>query len=166
MNEKPDSDEKSAVEIGTENNDGSLWKRIAGFAVALFIAFLFGLIPMWLSASETVRQRNAAQENLRLSLLQNRLATAAINARRGEYEPARIAASDFYTDLRAEVDRPESAFTARQIKAAQPILQQRDEIITLLAKNDAATGDRLADLYLNYLQAINSPAQKAAENIF
>jgi hypothetical protein len=36
---------------------------------------------------------------LRISTLQNTLASAAIDARRGEYEPARQAASDFFTHL-------------------------------------------------------------------
>ena len=88
--------ETSNLKETAKTNEGNpLWKRIAVFAAALLIAFLLGLIPMWLSKKEAVRQRDAAQANLRLSQLQNRLGTAAINARHGEYEPARAAASNF-----------------------------------------------------------------------
>ena len=94
-----------------------------------------------------------------MSQLQNRLATAAINAKRGEYEPARIAASDFYTDLRAEVDRAaDGALNDSQRQRVAPMLTERDELITLLARGDPAAADRLAGLYLAYTQAINPSA--------
>lgn len=135
-------------------------KRIALWGTVLFLVFLLGFVPTWLSGRETLRQRDAAQANLRLSQLQNRLATAAINAGRGEYEPARIAASDFFTDLRAEVDRQESGFNLKQREAVGPILSKRDEVITLLARYDQTAGEQLADLYLKYLKAVNPSAPK------
>lgn len=149
------------LEVSSEadKSESSLWWRIVVLIALLVFVFLLGLIPAWLSERETARQRDAAQVNLRLSQLQNRLATAAINARRGEYEPARVAASDFFTDLRAEVDRRESGFNNRQLEAVQPILAERDEIITLLARYDQAAVERLTDLYLNYIQATNRSAQ-------
>lgn len=142
------------------------WKRITLFASLFVVVFLLGLIPMWLSGIETSRQRDAAQANLRISKMQNRLATAEINVRRGEYENARIAASDFFTDLRTEIDRNESVFDTEQRESIKPILGQRDDLITLLARNDPATGDRLADLYLNYLKVINPAPKKSSENNF
>ena len=159
MKETDDFREDKNFEV--KKGDASpLWKRTAIFAAALLVAFLLGLIPMWLSKNETVRQRDAAQSNLRLSQLQNRLGTAAINARHGDYEPARVATSDFYTDLRAEVDRSKSALTGQQIESVRPILQERDGIITLLARRDPAAADRLSNLYLTYYQAMNPPEQK------
>jgi len=133
-------------------------KRLALWAALLLSAFLFGLIPTWLSERETARQRDAAQSNLRLSQLQNRLATASLKARRGEYEAARVATSDFFTDLRAEVDRRESGFSPKQREAVQPILNERDHVITLLARSDTAATERLTDLYLAYVDALNPPS--------
>lgn len=49
------------------------------------------------------------------------------------------------------------AFNAKQLAAAQPILAQRDETITLLARNDAAAVDRLTDLYFAFMQMKNTP---------
>jgi hypothetical protein len=136
------------------------WKKVAAAGALLLLSFSLGLVPMWLSERETARQRDAAQANLRLSAIQNRLGSAAINVRRGEYEEARLAASDFFTDLRTEIDRPESAFSTAQREAVKPILAQRDDLITLLARNDPSTGDRLAELYLTYVKAINPPSLK------
>jgi hypothetical protein len=162
MQEARDLRKEMNLEVGTdaEKKNFSLLKRISIIGVLLLLSFLLGLISSWLSERETLRQRDAAQANLRLSQLQNRLATAAINARRGEYEPARVATSDFFTDLRAEIDRQESAFDIRQREAVQPVLDERDELITLLARYDQAAAERLTDLYLHYVQAVNPAAQK------
>lgn len=133
---------------------------IALWGLFLVFAFLLGFLPNWLSGRETLRQRDAAQANLRLSQLQNRLATAAINAGNGEYETARIAASNFFSDLRAEVERRESGFNNGQREAVQTVLAERDEVIELLARFDPAAVERLSDLYLNYVKAVNTPAGK------
>lgn len=140
-------------DAGTQRN--SMRKRIAIFGTVLLATFLLGFIPMWLTARVNANERDTAQQNLRLSQMQNRLATSTIFARRGEYEQARTAASDFFTELRAEIDRENNAFNKAQREAMQPILEQRDETITLLARSDPASADRLADLYLTYLQTIN-----------
>jgi hypothetical protein len=58
---------------------------------------------------------------------------AAIDARRGDYESARQAASDFFTALRAETDSgAASALSQMQRERVLPQLTRRDEIITLL----------------------------------
>jgi hypothetical protein len=124
---------------------------------ALFV-FSLGFVSAGFTARETLEQRDAAQANLRVSQLQNRLATAALNARRGAFEPARLAASDFFTDLRAELERPECAFGAAQRAAVEPVLSERDAVVTLLARNDRAAGERLTDLYLEYVRAVNPSA--------
>jgi hypothetical protein len=149
---------KAKTESEDTNKGSALWRRAAVYAAILVLVFLLGFVPARLSERETVRQRNAAQAHLRLSQLQNRLATAAISARRGEYEPARLATSDFFTDLRAEIDRPQSAFSDGQREAVRPILDERDRLIALLARNDGAAIERLADLYVNYTRAINPSA--------
>jgi hypothetical protein len=152
------------LEVATDSDiksESSILKRAALWGTILVLMFLLGFIPAWWSARETTRQRDAAQANLRLSQLQNRLATAALSARRGEYEPARLATSDFFTDLRAEIDRPESGFNARQREAVQPILNERDEVITLLARYDRSAAERLTDMYLKYVQTMNLSAKRA-----
>ena len=127
----------------------------AYFGVAL-VVFLLGLVPMWMTAREAASQRDAARRELRLSQTQDALASAAIDARRGEYETARQTASDFFTTLRGELDAgEESPLNARQREAAAPLLARRDDIITLLARSDPAAADRLSDLYVTYSAAVN-----------
>jgi hypothetical protein len=125
-------------------------------AIALGI-FLLGLVPMWLKARDNANQRDAAQRELRASQMQNDLASAAIDARQGHYEPARQTASDFFTTLRQQVDAGDaSALTQSQRDNLRPMLQQRDDIITLLARSDPASADRLSDLYMAFRKALGN----------
>ena len=131
-------------------------KRVGIYLGGAVVIFLLGLVPMWLEAREAAAQRAAARRELRLSRIQDTLASAVIDARRGEYEPARQTASDFFTTLRTELDAGEgSPLTARQREITTPLLAQRDSVITLLARGDPASADRLYDLYVSYQTAVN-----------
>ena len=74
--------------------------------------------------------------------------SAAIDSRRGEYERARVAASSFFTSLREQVDVTQDSedLTAQQRDGLRPLLNQRDDLITLLARSDPAAADRLAEM--------------------
>ena len=88
--------------------------------------------------------------------MQNDLASAVIDARRGDYEPARQAASRFFTTLSEESNKEtSSALSQTQIEASKTLFTQRDEIITLLARNDPAAADRLSDLYVAFRKIMN-----------
>jgi hypothetical protein len=137
-------------------------QRMATFVTVAFAAFLLGFIPMWLSARTTANERGAAQQALRLAEIENALAAATIHARRGDYEPARQAASTFYTGLRAELDRGDSGFHPAQRGALQALLVERDQMITLLARSDPAVAERLANLYVSYRQTAGRPPGKTA----
>lgn len=136
-----------------------LWKRLGVYAIILGIGFLLGLVPMWLKARERAKELETTRVELRRSQMRSALSAAALDARRGEYEPARRAMSDFFTGLSSEVDRGEdSALDQVQRDAVRPLLVQRDEIITLLARSDPAAADRLADLDASYRKAMgNAP---------
>jgi hypothetical protein len=133
-----------------------LMRRIVIYAAVLLVVFLVGFIPMWLKANECAGNLAAAQRELRLLQMQNTFASAVIDARRAEYEPARQAASNFFTSLRAEVDRAsDSAFTQPQREKLNSLFTERDELITLLARGDPASADRLSDLYVSYRKIMN-----------
>ena len=126
-------------------------RRLGIYAAALVAAFLLGFLPMWLGGRQCGRSLAETERQLRLSRMQNDLAAAVINARRGDYEPARQAASQFFTSLREEVDKDYvSILTHAQREGMRPLLAGRDEIVTLLARNDPASADRLSDLYVSY----------------
>jgi hypothetical protein len=125
-------------------------RRLGMFGAVVFAAFLLGFLPMWLSARARTIERNAVQQALRLAELENALAAAALQARRGDYEPAREAASIFFTNLQAQLDGSPTAFSAPQREMMQSILAQRDQVITLLARADPAVAERLSDAYVTY----------------
>jgi hypothetical protein len=142
------------------NEDSAKSRRVQRFATYVtvaFAAFLLGFVPMWLSARTNANERDAAQRALRLAEIENTLAAATIHARRGDYEPARQAASTFYTNLRAELDRGDSGFPVAQRDALQAFLVERDQMITLLARSDPAVAERLANLYVSYRQTAGTP---------
>lgn len=126
--------------------------RILIYAAVLLVVFLLGFVPVWLKARSAASDRDSVQRELRLCRLQGGLATAVIHARRGEYEPARQAASEFFTNLHTQVDAQNNSsdLTSQQRDALRPLLNDRDNLITLLARSDPASADRLSDLYVSY----------------
>ena len=135
----------------------SLMRRFVIYAVVLLVVFLLGFIPMWLKAHECSGRLSETEHQLSLFRMQNALASAVIDSRRGDYETARQAASRFFTTLREEIDRGgDSALTQAQREGVQPLFTRRDEIITLLARGDGASADRLSDLYASYRKIMNS----------
>ena len=133
----------------------SLVRRFIIYAGVLLVVFLLGLVPMWLQARASAARLADAERRLTLVGMQGNLASAAIDARRGDYEPARQAVSQFFTSLRAEIDKGDTSyFTQAQRAGVQPLFDGRDEIITLLARSDPASADRLSDLYMAYRKAV------------
>ena len=130
-------------------------RRFVIYAGVLLLVFLLGFVPMWLQSRASAAKLADAERQLTLTGMQANIASAAIDARRGDYEPARQAVSQFFTSLRAEIDKGDtSGFTQAQRAGLQPLFAGRDEIITLLARSDPASADRLSDLYVAYRKAV------------
>jgi hypothetical protein len=137
------------------HNSTPMMRRFMIYAGVLLVGFLLGFVPMWLQARASAAGLADAERRLTLVGMQGDLASAAIDARRGDYEPARQSASQFFTSLRAEIDKADSShLTQAQRAGAQPLLAGRDEIITLLARSDPASADRLSELYVTYRKAV------------
>jgi hypothetical protein len=133
-----------------------LLRRIVIYAGVLLVVFLLGFVPMWLQARQSASSLAETERQLTLIRMQNNLATAVIEARRGDYEPARQTASQFFNSLRAEIDKGDaSGLTQAQRTALQSLFTGRDELITLLARGDPASADRLSDLYVAYRKIMN-----------
>lgn len=133
------------------------WKRVALYATLAAGFFLLGFAPMWDKTARAIEQRDAAQRVVRLSQLQNTLSAALIDVQRGQYEPARQLTSDFYTNLRRQVDTDSgSLFTSAQREGLRSLLAERDQLITLLARSDPAATDRLFAVYSTYNKLANS----------
>ena len=146
---------KDAAEPATAaRSRGAVQLRLSTLVGVVLGAFLLGLAPMWWMAYQRGSERDRAQEQLAALERENALATAAMLARQGEYERARESASRFFTDLNQHVTQTElSGAATPATDALRTSLRERDEIITLLARSDPASADRLTDLYLNYRAA-------------
>ena len=89
-------------------------RRVIINAFLLLAAFLLGFVPMRWLMSQCSRSLARAKRQSSLARMQNSLASAAIDARRGDYETARLAASDFFTALRAETSKTLIRFSRRR----------------------------------------------------
>ena len=137
-------------------NSSPVRQRFIIYAGVLLVVFLLGFVPMWLRSRAVTSNLVETERQLMLVRLQNNLASAVIDARRGDYEPARQAASQFFTSLRAEIDKGNTSnFTQAQREGMQPLFAGRDELITLLARSDPASADRLSDLFVVYRKIMN-----------
>lgn len=129
--------------------------RLGIFALAVLIVFLLGLVPMWWSQENCEAQAEKTKVNLRKAEIHNILAVSVIETRRGEYEAARLAASNFYTQLRVEDGKGDSGILSSDQRAKiKGIFENRDRIITMLAQRDQASNDQLNELYNGFLQIV------------
>lgn len=129
------------------------------YAAILLLVFLLGFIPTCLVARRRGIERDTAQAALRTSNLQNSLGNAIVDARAGNYELARQGTSNFFSSLATEVERG-SIFNAMQEKQLRSLLLERDDAITLLARSDPNSADRLTKLYNQYREAITNIAPR------
>ena len=148
-------------DIGVDGSaTANTMKRWLVFAILILLAFLAGLLPMawkYLGTSSELRDANA---KVARTQLENTLASAALYARRGEYETARLSASKFFTDVKAAIDSPSTeALSSNEKTVVSDMLIGRDEIITLLSRGDPASADRLSELYVRYKAAASVTVQ-------
>jgi flagellar biosynthesis/type III secretory pathway M-ring protein FliF/YscJ len=161
MSEEKDTNEKETNEKDTK----TIWqnpqvRKGVIYAAVLIVVFLLGLIPMWLTASERGARLAETQRELKIAQMHDTIASAVIDARRAEYEAARQSASNFFTNLRAEMEREnDSVLTEAQRESVRPLFTQRDEIITLLSRGDPVSGDRLSNFYISYRKAIGGSSE-------
>jgi hypothetical protein len=124
-------------------------RRTGLLLVALLAIFLLGFIPQWIKGRNQAASLKKAEHALTVTKIVKDLGSSAIDARRGEYEAARVEASTFFTAARFEIDQHDaSALTQQQRDSLAPLLAPRDELITLLARSDPASGDKLSNLYV------------------
>lgn len=123
--------------------------------LVLCATFLVGFVPMWLKSSRLNAELFRAERQARVQQIQITFADATLDARRGDYEPARQRMADFFTLVNAELDRGiGSALPAGASVGLKPLLAQRDDLITLLARGDPASAERLATAYADFRKMI------------
>jgi hypothetical protein len=123
--------------------------------IVLLAAFCAGFVPMWLRSSRLTGELHRTQQELRRTQLQITLACAALDARRGDYEAARQGAANFFSLVTAELDRGiGSALPLNARTGLQPLLAERDDLITLLARGDPASAERLGNAYAEFRKTL------------
>src|SRR5436190_24397412 len=129
--------------------------RVRRFVIVFVIGLLVGFVPMWLRARQRTTERDQALHKLQTIQLKDQLSAAALDARRGQYENARQELSAFFNSLDTVMSRNNDPdITPEKLKPLQPMLSQRDNLITLLARSDPASADRLSDLDLAFRKAV------------
>ena len=117
--------------------------------------FLVGFVPMWLKASRLNGELFRAQQQARMQTIQITFADATLDARRGDYEPARQRMASFFALVNTEQNRGiGSALPSSLSEGLKPLLAQRDDLITLLARGDPASAERLATAYADFRKTI------------
>lgn len=135
-------------------NSNAMTKWLIGIGL-LLLAFLLGFVPMWLSNRQLSADLANRDKELRRSRIQNTLTAATIYARRGEYETARQNASTFFTDVRSELDKGNDGILTEQERIGlSRVMAERDEIITLLSRNDPAAAERLSNAFIEYVGVV------------
>jgi hypothetical protein len=153
MNEesKPADSSSEALSLMPATRKGMSWLPV----IVLCVVFLAGFAPMWLKTSRLAAELHRAQRALRLETIQLTLANAALAARRGDYEPARQGMTTFFSLVTTELERGiGSALPSGGRADFETLLAQRDDLITLLARSDAAAAERLAAVYAGFRKSL------------
>ena len=147
--------EEEVVEtMETAPNSNAMTKWLIGIGL-LIVAFLLGFVPMWLSNRQLSADIANRDKELRRSKIQNTLTTATIYARRGEYETSRQNTSSFFTEVRAEMDKGDAGILNEQERIGlNRVMAERDEIVTLLSRNDPAAAERLSNAFVEYVGVV------------
>jgi hypothetical protein len=136
----------------------SKMKKLGLFAGLLLLAAMLGFIPMWLQERAVSAELATTQKQLSRAEIKNLLTTAIVESRRGEYETARQSTSDFYTRLRAEIDKADGGtYTADERGKLNAVFNDRDTMITLLAQRDPAASEKLTQMYVTYQTSVGQP---------
>ena len=128
-------------------------RQIRTYGIYFLAGLLIGLIPTGIRLVQTQGERDALQQQLQVANLEMNLAGAALLARHGDYTAARDAASRFFNDARQAVDAGDDMLTAAQRASLQSALADRDALITLLARGDAAGAERSTTMYVAHRAA-------------
>lgn len=115
--------------------------RRRAYLIGLLLAFLVGFLPMWFVAHSRASELADARVQLERMSLVDGISSAAFYAKRGEYETARQKTSAFFTSLLAQ--QSGEVLKTDEKNALKPLLNQRDDVITVLARSDPGSVERL-----------------------
>lgn len=131
--------------------------------LAIIIAFGVGYGWQYTKAVQLQKELKTTRAQLQVQKLYVQLGQTAFEAQRGNYDEARRDASAFFTALQSAVD----SMNADQKAPFGPILAQRDNIITALARANPDAADMLSGLFARIRgeapPAMRVPAESTAK---
>ena len=133
-------------------------RRTAILVAALLMAFLVGFVPQWVRVRAADRELAEARHELRLLDLGGRLGAALAESQRGNYERARQLMTGFFSGVQQQLDEDGDPALRSEL---QPMLAQRDELITLLSRAEPESTSRLNLLYTRYFAAVHPLGREA-----
>ena len=130
------------------------WLMLVGIAIVL--VFVAAMVTQVLRTRGVRAELAAARaENAQLRT-ETFVGAAAAEALQGRYEPARVLASRFFTDLQTRM----LALPADERGPLQALLDRRDATITLLSRGDPAAGPALVRLVTDFRALRAAPAER------
>jgi hypothetical protein len=128
-------------------------KRALILTISVLVAFGIGAGWQYVRAHGFWEEATELRQDLTFQRLEATLATAAVEAQRGNHELALRLASDFFTGMQDHIgDAPEAA-----VPAFQDILALRDGAIATLSRVDERSGEMLATMLSRYRAALGEP---------
>ncbi len=133
----------------TQRTPASRVPRLVWYALALLAAFALGALWQYAGARRGEAALGTAQSALAEARLETTLASAVIEVQRGNYERGRQLTSDFFTGLQRHL-----ATAPPEAAALRPLYAQRDNVITVLSRNDPASAGLLSRALTDFRAAI------------
>lgn len=116
-------------------------------AIAVIVAFAIGFAWQYVRARQSEQRAAYAERALEGARLEALLSGAVIDAQAGKFELSRQRASDFFARLQ---DRLAPEFDSATTPSAGLVINQRDAVITALARSDPAAESVLSRLLNQY----------------
>jgi hypothetical protein len=131
--------------------------------LAIIIAFGVGYGWQYTKVVQVQKELAATRAQLQVQTLYVELGQTAFEAQRGNYEQARREASAFFTALQSVVD----SMSVDQKTPFEPILAERDNVITALSRANPDAADMLSGLFARIRgeapPAMRTPAESTTQ---
>ncbi|MDQ3555552.1 MAG: hypothetical protein M3409_02070, partial [Gemmatimonadota bacterium] len=103
-----------------------------------------------------------ARHELAMARLQGRLGAALAESLRSNYERSRQLMTDFFREAQGRLPAVEDPHQRQELQA---MLAQRDELITLLARAEPESTQRLMLLYTRFFTAFDPAGVRASTSV-
>ncbi|MEX2582504.1 MAG: hypothetical protein WD766_04495 [Gemmatimonadota bacterium] len=142
--------------------DRSKARRIGVIVAALLLMFLLGFVPQWLRLRNVEATLVEARFDVTMLDLGGRLGAALAESQRGNYERARQLMAGFFAELQDQAPTIADPAARGEIRA---LLEQRDEVITLLSRAEPESVSRLNMMYTRYFAAVHPAGQTSSTTV-